>query len=160
MRVRFIVLVTAVLLFSALIMVPQIIEVTRAKAAAAANSRATTVTGSPVQGRRPEMTVGESIRNDTSPPIRELKQQPVFESKREANANPKIPHFHKDTPDRVVQKTVAVTDLMASAMPTALTNFDGMGFPGVTCNCAPPDTNGEVGATQYVQMVNKGFQVY
>ena len=33
-------------------------------------------------------------------------------------------------------------------------------FPGVGCNCAPPDTNGEVGATQYVQMVNEGYQVF
>ena len=30
----------------------------------------------------------------------------------------------------------------------------------MACNCAPPDTNGEVGATQYVQMVNEGFQVF
>jgi hypothetical protein len=39
-------------------------------------------------------------------------------------------------------------------------NFEGIGFPGVSCNCAPPDTNGEVGATQYVQIVNEGFQVF
>ena len=31
---------------------------------------------------------------------------------------------------------------------------------GVGCSCAPPDTNGEVGATQYVQIVNEGFQVF
>src|SRR5712675_2818222 len=45
-------------------------------------------------------------------------------------------------------------------MPSPLLNFDGVFFPGVACNCAPPDTNGEVGATQYVQMVNEGFQVF
>src|SRR4029078_12464581 len=39
-------------------------------------------------------------------------------------------------------------------------NFNGMQFPGVACNCAPPDTNGEVGTTQYVQSVNEGFQVF
>ena len=44
-------------------------------------------------------------------------------------------------------------------MPTS-TSFNGIPFPGVTCNCAPPDTNGEVGATQYVQIVNEGFQVF
>src|SRR5207253_244373 len=37
---------------------------------------------------------------------------------------------------------------------------DGSTFPGVGCTCAPPDTNGEVGATQYVQIVNEGFQVF
>ena len=28
------------------------------------------------------------------------------------------------------------------------------------CNCAPPDTNGYVGQTQYVQIVNEGYQVF
>src|SRR5204862_1070699 len=39
-------------------------------------------------------------------------------------------------------------------------NFDGIPFPGVGCSCAPPDTVGAVGATQYVQMVNEGYQVF
>ena len=30
----------------------------------------------------------------------------------------------------------------------------------MVCNCAPPDTDGEVGATQYVQIVNEGYQVF
>jgi len=45
-------------------------------------------------------------------------------------------------------------------MPSPTLNFPGIPFPGVSCNCAPPDTNGEVGATQYVQTVNTGFQVF
>ena len=45
-------------------------------------------------------------------------------------------------------------------MPGPKLNFDGIGFPGVGCNCAPPDTNGEAGLTQYVQIVNQGFQVF
>jgi uncharacterized repeat protein (TIGR01451 family) len=45
-------------------------------------------------------------------------------------------------------------------MPAPGHNFDGIAYPGVNCNCAPPDTNGEVGQTQYVQIVNQGFQVF
>ncbi len=45
-------------------------------------------------------------------------------------------------------------------MPAAILNFDGIPFPGVVCNCAPPDTDGEVGLTQYVQIVNRGYQVF
>ena len=45
-------------------------------------------------------------------------------------------------------------------MPTPILNFNGIPFPGVACTCAPPDTNGEVGVTQYVQMVNDGYQVF
>src|SRR5262245_29029820 len=45
-------------------------------------------------------------------------------------------------------------------MPSPILNFNGIPLPGVNCNCAPPDTNGEVGATQYVQIVNEGLQVF
>src|SRR5207247_10398515 len=33
-------------------------------------------------------------------------------------------------------------------------------IPGVESNCAPTDTNGAVGKTQYVQIVNEGYQVF
>ena len=49
---------------------------------------------------------------------------------------------------------------LAPSIPAPILNFDGIPFPGVGCSCAPPDTNGEVGATQYVQMVNEGYQVF
>ena len=45
-------------------------------------------------------------------------------------------------------------------MPAPGLNFDGVGYPGVACSCAPPDPNGEVGATQYVQMVNQALEVF
>jgi len=158
MRVRIIVLLTAVLLFSAIIAVPRIIEAS--KSSSGDNAQSNSVAGIPFQGKKQDVTVGESIRNDTSIPVREMKQQPVFKPKKEANENPKIPHFHKDAPDRVVQKSSAETEVSLPNMPGTNLNFNGMAFPGVACNCAPPDTNGEVGATQYVQMVNEGFQVF
>jgi hypothetical protein len=57
--------------------------------------------------------------------------------------------------DPVVQDALATPN-----MPSPILNFDGIPFPGVDCNCAPPDTNGEVGLSQYVQIVNEGFQVF
>ena len=155
MRVRILILVVAVLFFGAVLTVPQIIEAKRSQAAAAANT-----TSIPVQGQKQKVTVGESIRNDTSKPLREMKQQPIFKEKREANENPKVPHSHKDAPDHRVQKTIAADAFTAANMPTTDMNFNGIQYPGVACNCAPPDTNGEVGTTQYVQMVNEGFQVF
>src|SRR5205085_10420136 len=62
---------------------------------------------------------------------------------------------HLDQPDTVVQSSPAVPN-----MPGTAQNFDGIPFPGVVCNCAPPDTNGAVGATQYLQIVNEGLQVF
>jgi hypothetical protein len=44
----------------------------------------------------------------------------------------------------------------------ALLNFEGLGkgFPNFSVDSAPPDTNGAVGATQYVQWVNESFAVF
>jgi hypothetical protein len=48
-----------------------------------------------------------------------------------------------------------------------IVNFDGICLPtggpcaeGSSCGCLPPDTNGAVGQTQFVQMVNSDFAVY
>jgi hypothetical protein len=50
----------------------------------------------------------------------------------------------------------------AVSAPTAGLGFDGVGsgFTGFTVNSAPPDTNGAVGSTQYVQWVNSSFAVF
>src|ERR1041384_8842975 len=146
MRIRVLGLVAAVLFFGAIMTVPRIIEASRTSAANA-----------PEQGgRKNDVTVGQSIRNDTSPPVREMKQQPVFKPKKEANDNPKVAHPHKDAPDRVVQNTIAADQFTAANMPTTVANFDGIQFPGVACNCAPPDTDGAGGGAQHGQIVNEG----
>ena len=50
---------------------------------------------------------------------------------------------------------------------TAVANFDGICLPAgqpctdpSSCSCLPPDTNGAVGPTQYVQTVNSDFAIY
>src|ERR1044071_6853082 len=152
MRIRILVLAAAVLIFGAIVAVPRIIEASKSSAFTANSA-------TPVQGRKNDVTVGASVRNDTSQPVREMKQQPVFKPKKEANENPKVTHSHRDAKDTVVQTSVAAP-FTAPNMPATDKNFNGIAFPGVACNCAPPDTNGEVGATQYVQIVNEGFQVF
>jgi hypothetical protein len=77
----------------------------------------------------------------------------------EGNLNPKLPSHHINKKDTVVQQGFWLHKL-APSIPAPILNFDGIGFPGVSCNCSPPDTNGIVGSTQYVQMVNEGFQVF
>jgi len=138
------------LLLLAILVLPQVIEAKRARAALAATTMP--------QGKS-DMSVGHSTHNDTSPLLRDMPQLPlIFKPEREANENPKLKHSHKDAPDPVVQ--TAQSAPITAAMPSTDLNFDGVPFPGVACNCAPPDTNGEVGATQYVQIVNEGYQVF
>jgi uncharacterized repeat protein (TIGR01451 family) len=102
------------------------------------------------------VVVGHSVKNDVSRPLRLMPKKPYRGSaEREASPNPRPVSHHKDAPDGARQ-TRSFTD----PMPSPTLTFDGIAAPGVSCNCAPPDTNGEVGATQYVQMVNTGFQVF
>ena len=62
-----------------------------------------------------------------------------------------------NTPDPVLQ-----TSALPAAGTTPGLNFAGVGNGdyGFTPNAAPPDTNGAVGATQYVQWVNESFAVF
>jgi hypothetical protein len=109
------------------------------------------------------LTVGASYKNDISPPLRSMPPWKASDLKaeHEANENPKVPYRHHDTPDPVIQNShVSTLNLLAPNLPATILNFNGIPFPGVGCNCAPPDTNGAVGQTQYVQIVNEGFQVF
>jgi hypothetical protein len=45
-------------------------------------------------------------------------------------------------------------------MPPPLLTFDGINFAEVGCQCAPPDTNGDVGPNHYVESVNHSFRVF
>src|ERR1044072_1116692 len=165
MRTRTIVLLAAVfLLITTVILLPRIIEAQRLKAL----SEDTTLAVKPRQfayttgqDKKDTVIVGASVHNDTSPPLREMKQVKLEQKEEhEANENPKLPNNHKDSPDPVVQSANSLLAFAGINIPTPILNFDGIAFPGVSCNCAPPDTNGEVGATQYVQMVNEGYQVF
>src|SRR5436305_1645286 len=101
-----------------------------------------------------------SYHNDVSRPLWQMAAEdvPFAHQEREAAENPKLPNFHKDSPDTAVQHSLLL--MLAPSIPAPILNFDGIPYPGVGCSCAPPDTNGEVGATQFVQMVNEGYQVF
>jgi malectin (di-glucose binding ER protein)/carboxypeptidase family protein len=111
-----------------------------------------TQTGGPV--------VGYDYNHDISAPLSDL--QPVVQKGQtgEPQAKPLLTlpnalNNQRTVRDRVVQDTPGTPN-----MPSPILNFEGIDFPGVNCNCAPPDTNGEVGLSQYVQIVNQGFQVF
>jgi hypothetical protein len=126
------------------------------------------IAGWPLSAQPPDsqtaggVTSAESYRNDVSPPLRSLPPSAARSAEHEANENPKVPHRHKDSNDPLIQNRHVSSALSQPAPNIAATllNFDGIPFPGVGCNCAPPDTNGAVGKTQFVQIVNEGYQVF
>src|SRR4029453_4145367 len=162
-RLRVVALVALIVALAIVITLPQFIEAKLLNPPPKETNSAATVSLplNIIQNKRSDVVVGASTRNDTSIPLREMKQKPIGGGeKREAAKNPKGPPFHKNSHDPGVQSTITGDDAFAANMPAADQNFNGIPFPGVACNCAPPDTNGEVGATQYVQIVNEGYRVF
>ena len=99
-----------------------------------------------------------------SKPLRDTPQvgnKPREEDEEEEEQEPRRETEPRNVADGGLKGKAADQAALASPeMPTANANFDGIPFPGVGCNCAPPDTDGEVGLTQYVQLVNQGLQVW
>src|SRR3979409_2629804 len=158
---RLVIALAAALLAITVVVLPQIIEAKHSTWFGAGRDVSAAVNVGAGQNQQGQVTVGSSDRNDTSIPLRDMKQLPVAQrEEHEANENPKLPNRHIDSADPVVQGANTSRIFAGINMPSPLLNFDGVPFPGVACNCAPPDTNGEVGATQYVQIVNEGFQVF
>jgi uncharacterized repeat protein (TIGR01451 family) len=106
--------------------------------------------------RANHVIVGHSVKNDVSRPLRLLPPQPIKPAvEHEVTPNPLIRVPHRDRPDGAAQRRQ-----LGNNMPAPNFTFEGIDFPGVNCNCFPPDTNGEVGLDQYVQIVNQGLDVY
>ncbi len=155
MKAKLIIALAVNLVLMAVLVVPQIIEAKRSKGSTTDKSLSVPpeIKRQSGQEQTGNVQVGNSVHNDTSAPLRDIKPAKVErKAEREANENPKVPGSkkHIDSADPVVQSAGSVSAFAGLNMPSPLLNFDGVPFPGVACNCAPPDTNGEVGATQHV----------
>ena len=106
-------------------------------------------------------TISPNVHHDASPPLRDLP--PSAGAHRAEQDEGLLPHpaTVPGAVDRVVQST-----LPAPLIPATATNFDGVGngFTGpqgtFSVNSAPPDTNGDVGPNDYVQIVNTDLAVF
>jgi hypothetical protein len=132
----------------------------RSAAAQASPGKTVSVAASSIlaQGRQP--VVGHDKKHDLSPTLRQITPSRKQTPSKKNGVQPllKLPSRNHSSP--AFRDATAQGALAAPKMPATILNFDGIPFPGVNCNCAPPDTNGEVGLTQYVQIVNQGLQVF
>ena len=98
--------------------------------------------------------------SDVSPPLRSIKPIPPRFADNEEHEVKRLPHHHPFRP-LGRQRDLALQSMAGPLVgTTAGVNFDGLGLPGYTVTGAPPDTNGAIGATQYVQWVNTAFAVF
>ena len=110
------------------------------------------------------MRVIKEVKHDVSPPLDELVRmtplQPNPFSPRVLNVLPTGPEPNRplfEAPDAALQQKV-----LPPVAATLGLNFEGLGLGqyGFNLQAAPPDTEGVVGATQYVQWVNLEFAVF
>jgi hypothetical protein len=113
-------------------------------------------------GQSGPTTVRRDVHHDVSPPLSEmikhapppsLERRPVEPMKQ----IPLPPGLAEQQEDPVIQ----VGTVAAPTPPVAL-SFEGLGNGqyGFSVTGAPPDTEGTVGATQYVQWVNTSFAIF
>ena len=109
----------------------------------------------PAQAQETSAAVGpeviSAVRSDISPPLRDMPVLPLPASRGIIPLRPGAA-IEPGTggPDPVASEPAGLSPLGIKL------NFDGQSADGV----APPDTNGTVGATQYVQWVNLVYNVY
>ncbi len=128
------------------------------------------IDGNKVTALRP--VVGKATAFAVSPPARTLPPAPIVEPPRDANPdppgkrrNPPVRTIVNPRPENFRDPLVDASRRVPSAMPAISVSFEGVSaandqvaFPGTAI--VPPDTNGDVGRTQYVQTVNSLFQVW
>src|SRR3982075_1921598 len=116
----------------------------------------------PLLAQNGPTTVRRNVHHDVSLPLSEmirhapppsLARRPVEPMKR----IPLPPGLEQLQEDPVLQ-----TATIAPPTPPVLQSFEGLGNGqyGFSVTGAPPDTNGTVGATQYVQWVNTSFAIF
>jgi hypothetical protein len=100
--------------------------------------------------------VRQAEKHDVSPPLRDIPSAPREEGPAHEQSKPKpIP----------VAPSTGANDPVVQSAPGRFAGvnaggFEGVGLSNYAVNAAPPDTNGSVGATQYVQWVNEAFAVF
>ena len=101
--------------------------------------------------------VAAAVRHDVSPPLRAMvPSAPSAATLRERPLR-LIGGSGPAQPDGALQST-ALGPVVGT---TVGLSFDGLGVCGANAGCwAPPDTNGAVGSTQYVQWVNTAIGVF
>ena len=107
------------------------------------------------------MTVRREVHRDVSPPLREMIKVTPRPSRIKHEAEP-VRRIPLPPGLSVLEEDPIRQQTAAPFTPVVGTSFEGLGAGqyGFSVTGAPPDTNGTVGATQYVQWVNTSFAIF
>src|SRR5438270_2636433 len=114
--------------------------------------------GGPYAGP-PPVSVAHPVH---TPPLRKMPiVPPPFRGEDAERFEPIRPQHPSDTPPADIARQKTMGPLRSAPTSTGL-GFEGVGvgIPGFVPCCVPPDTNGRVGATQYVQWNNLSFAIW
>jgi len=108
----------------------------------------------------PAMSVHPSVKNDVSRPLRSIAPIPPTKRDEEAPENPQIPRLGPQAPFVQAADPVVQTQAPTQKMPSS-TSFEGLSNDdNSTFSVIPPDTEGDVGPSDYVEFVNLAFAIY
>src|SRR5258708_24840946 len=120
----------------------------------------TSLSAFPAQGQQTRASTQHLrfVHHDVSPQLRDMPPIPPREERRV------IPRrlIYRSKPSGQVDPVVQSSAVSPLVSTTSGLNFDGVGQGayGYTVRAAPPDTNGSLGATPFVQWVNLSFAVF
>lgn len=117
------------------------------------------VGGANVQSTRNPLLLGGAVQAALSPALRDLPTQNPFSGWIEREAEPHNP-VQKQQPANPSVDPVVQTTAPNAGMPAVGASFEGISIEQACGNCLPPDPNGAVGLTQYVQTVNSHLAVF
>src|SRR6185503_4790817 len=99
-----------------------------------------------------------SARSDRSRPLRDIPAKVTRRDEADENENPPVRRAPPAPRGATAPRDAAIQKILSpNAMPTPIQNFEGQfnEFGPI-----PPDTNGDVGRSHYIQIVNSGFTIY
>src|SRR5438445_12968806 len=100
----------------------------------------------------------QAVHQDVSPPLRDIPpaRQPTHERRERPQRG--VP----EPPSSTAADPVVQSSSPSTAAPAPTNSFEGIGegLSGFKVLYAPPDTNGDVGLSDYVQIVNVDFAVF
>src|SRR5262245_3171973 len=100
-----------------------------------------------------------SVKNDKTIPLRDMKPAPPRKGEEAYEIrNNVMPKALASSGNVLHEADRALKNApVSSKMPSTFENFEGINN---LCGCLPPDTNGDVGPNNYLQIVNSQLQVF